>query len=200
MPGVYSDWAWTIPSDWLVWLATSSVRLAIYRLQGWHGPLRLLHIMATAVFFGAIVVLDLRLLGVKGRDLALDAVARLVLPVTHASFAAMLVSGVMLFMYDPIQQGSHSWFLPKMALLALAVANAAAFSLPRRTGLRAIGAGPMTRQARVAGALSLVLWAGVIASATANHEERPLVRGRSVVRPVVNEVPNALTPSGPPPG
>ena len=138
-----------------------------------------------AAFFGAIVLLDLRLLGVLGRDLALDALARLVLPVTHWAFGVMVATGGLLFTYDPIQQGSHSWFLPKMALLGLAVANAALFSLPRRAGLRPIGAGPLTRHARVAGALSLVLWAGVIASATANHEERPLVRGRSVVRPSV---------------
>ena len=185
MGDVYSDWAVTVPSNWLVWLATSSVRLAVYRMQGWHGPLRLLHIGGTAAFFGAIVLLDLRLLGLLGRDLALDGLARLVLPATHWSFGVTVVSGSLLFMYDPIQQGSHSWFLPKLVLLGLAVANAALFSLPRRVGLRSIGAGSLTRHARVAGALSLVLWAGVIASATANHEERPLVRGRSVVRPVV---------------
>lgn len=185
MNGVYSDWAVTLPSEWLVWLATSSARMAVYRMQGWHGPLRLLHVMGTAAFFGAILLLDLRLLGLLGRDLALDALARLVLPVTHWSFGVMLASGALLFMYDPIQQGSHSWFLPKMALLALAVGNAALFSLPRWAGLRPIGAGALTRHARVAGALSLLLWAGVIASATANHEERPMVRGRSVVRPVV---------------
>jgi len=31
----------------------------------------------------------------------------------------------------------------------------------------------------------VILWAGVIVSATANHEERPLVRGRSITRPSV---------------
>ncbi len=187
MHGVYSDWAVTLPSEWLVWLATSSAQVAVYRMQGWHGPLRLLHVAGTATFFGAIVLLDLRLLRLLGRELALDALARLVLPVTHRSFGVMLVSGVLLFMYDPIQQGSHSWFLPKMVLLGLAVANAALFSLPRRVGLRSMGAGTLTRHARLAGALSLVLWAGVIASATANHKERPMVRGRSVVRPTVSE-------------
>lgn len=185
MHGVYSDWAPTLPSDWLVWLATSSARLAVYRMQGWHGPLRLLHIWGTATFFGAIVVLDLRLLGLFGRDIALDALARLVLPVTHWSFGITVATGTVLFLYDPIQQGSHSWFLPKMLLLAVAVANAALFSLPRRAGLRVIGAGALTRYARFASLLSLVLWSCVIASATANHEERPLLRGRSITRPAI---------------
>ena len=54
MHGVYSDTALVLPSDWLVWLATSSARMALYRLQGWHGPLRLLHVggtWQTFVFF-----------------------------------------------------------------------------------------------------------------------------------------------------
>ena len=38
MQGVYSDSIWVLPSEWLVWLATSSARLAVYRMQGWHGP------------------------------------------------------------------------------------------------------------------------------------------------------------------
>ncbi len=183
MHGVYSDTALVLPSDWLVWLATSSARMAVYRLQGWHGPLRLLHVGGTAVFFGAIVLLDLRLLGLLGRDIALDALARVVLPITHASFAVTMLSGALLFLYDPIQTGSHSWFLPKLVLLAAAIANATVFSMPKRIGLRHIGGGTLTRHARLAGALSLILWAGVIASATANHEERPLLRGRSISRP-----------------
>lgn len=183
MHGVYSDTALVLPGDWLVWLATSAARIALYRLQGWHGPLRLLHLGGGAAFFGAIVLLDLRLLGLLGRDIALDALARIVLPVTHVSFALTVLSGALLFLYDPIQIGSHSWFLPKMLLVAAAVANAAVFSLPRRIGLRPIGGGALTRHARLAGALSLILWTGVIATATANHEERPLVRGRSISRP-----------------
>ena len=180
MHGVYSDTALVLPGDWLVWLATSAVRMALYRLQGWHGPLRLLHVGGSAVFFGAIVLLDLRLLGLLGRDIALDALARIVLPITHAAFAVAMLTGVLLFLYDPIQTGSHSWFLPKLLLLTAAMANAAVFSFPKRTGLRSIGGGALTR---LAGALSLVLWTGVIATATANHEERPLVRGRSISRP-----------------
>jgi len=181
--GVYSDTALVLPSDWLVWLATSSARIAVYRLQGWHGPLRLLHVGGTAVFFGAIVLLDLRLLGLLGRDIALDALARIVLPITHASFAVTLASGALLFLYDPIQTGSHSWFLPKLVLLGAAVLNASVFSLPKTIGLKSIGGGTLTRHARLAGALSLVLWAGVIMTATANHEERPLLHGRSISRP-----------------
>lgn len=183
MPGVYSDHAFVLPTDWLVWLATSSVRLAVYRQQGWHGPLRLAHIAGTATFFGAILLLDLRLLGLLGRDIAVGALARMVLPVTYWSFGVTLASGVLLFLYDPIQTGSHSWFLPKLVLLGLAVANTVAFQSLQRFGRTVISRRRLGSLAVVAGALSLVLWSGVIVASTANHEERPLVRGRSIVRP-----------------
>ncbi len=176
MHGVYSDTVLMLPTEWLVWLATSSARLAVYRLQFWHGPFRLLHVGGSAAFFGALLLLDLRLMGLMARDIALDALVRLALPVLHVSFAVTLVSGVLLFLYDPIQTGSHSYFLPKLLLIGAGLANAALFSLPRRFGLKRIGAGTLTWHARLAGALSLLLWAGVIAAASANHEERPLVR------------------------
>ena len=185
MNGVYSDHAVTLPTEWLVWLATSAARMTVYRMQGLHAPLRLLHIMGTATFFGGILLLDLRLLGVLGREVAVDALSRLVLPVVHVSFVLLLLSGAWLFLYDPIQTGSHSWFLPKLGLIVLGLGNAALFTRFRNRGLRAIGAGALTRHARLAGALSILVWGGVIACATANHEERPVVRGRAVERPVV---------------
>ncbi|MBC7801443.1 MAG: hypothetical protein H7Z10_12550, partial [Gemmatimonadaceae bacterium] len=156
--------------EWLSWLASSAAPVPLR--PEWHGPLRLMHVGGMAVFFGAIVLLDLRLLGLAGRDVALPAFARTVLPVTHLGFGVVATSGALLFLYDPVHTGGHSWFLPKLLLVAAALANAVVFSVPRRIGLRAIGSGPLNLHARAAGALSLLLWAGVIGSAVANHEER----------------------------
>ena len=155
-------------------------------MQGWHGPLRFLHVAGMGAFFGGIALLDLRLVGILGRDIALDAFSRLVLPVVHTSFAVAMLSGAWLFLYDPIQTGSHTWFLPKMLLIAAAVGNALLFSRPRGFGLRAIRAGALTRHARVAGVMSLMLWTAVVACGVANQEERPMVRGRGVVRPSIS--------------
>ena len=185
MPGVYSDHAVTLPTAWLVWLATSSARLTVYRMQGLHEPLRLLHLLSTAAFFGGILLLDLRLLGVLGREIAVDALSRLVLPVVHLGFGLLLLSGLWLFLYDPIQTGSHTWFVPKLLLIVAGLGNAALFGQPRTRGLRAIGSGALTRHARLAGALSILIWGGVVACATANQEERPMVRGRAVQMPTI---------------
>ena len=176
MEGIYGASTLVIPPAWLAWLAESDVRFALWGLQRWHGELRLLHLLGTAALFGAILLLDLRLLGLAARELPLDRLSRLVLPAAHGGFALAVGTGVVLFLFDPIQTGSHSWFLPKLLLLAAAVANAGVFSLPRGWGLRAIGGGSLTRHARAAGLVSLALWTGVIVCATANHEERPALR------------------------
>ncbi len=139
--------------------------------------------MTTCLFglFGGITVLDLRLPGVLGREIALDQLSRMVLPVVHTACAVLLLSGVWLFLYDLIQTDRHMWFLPKLLLILVALANATVFSRLRGFGLRAIGAGALTRHARTAGLVSLVVWGAVIACATGNQEGWPMVRGRGVI-------------------
>lgn len=159
-----------IPIDCLSWLASGAAMISLR--PEWHGLLRVSHVGGMGVFFGAIVVLDLRLLGWRKRDVGLKTLAGVVLPITYLAFGVVALSGALLFCYDPVQAGSRSWFAPKLLFLAGALANAAAFSIPRRAGLRSIGLGPLTSHARLAGALSLALWAGVIGSAVANHEEK----------------------------
>lgn len=144
-----------------------------FQMQPFHFLVRLVHVVAAAGFFGAIVLLDLGL--VAGRAAArLRPVAELAAPWLYGSFATTLASGVLLFLYDPLRVGSHAYFTPKMALLALGLANAAAF---HRAGYpRALLAAPvLPARARLAGAVSLGLWLGVMACASLNAEAVPKV-------------------------
>lgn len=181
MSGVYSTWGLHLPGEWLVWLATTPLRLWLYRLQWLHGTMRLAHVVSVSAFFGSILVLDLRLIGIR-RGVPLGELARLVLPWTYAGFAVAMVSGVVLFLFDPIQTGSHTWFLPKLLLIAAALVNIAVYH-PHGFALSLAAVGP-TRHGRTAGLLSLALWLAVIACATGNQVERPLVPSRTVLRPV----------------
>src|SRR5216683_512956 len=126
MPGVYSPYGIYLPTEFLVWLSSSAFRLYVYRLQEFHALFRIAHILSMAIFFGSILLLDLRLFGLS-RDLALRQFAPHVLPWTYASFCVAMVSGIVLFLFDPIQLASHTWFLPKLVLIALGVVNAAIF-------------------------------------------------------------------------
>jgi ABC-type xylose transport system permease subunit len=178
MPGVYSTYGIYLPTDFLVWLSSSGFRLFVYRLQEFHALFRVAHILSMAIFFGSIVLLDLRLFGLS-RDLALRQFAPHVLPWTYASFALAVLSGTVLFLFDPIQLASHTWFLPKLLLVALGLANAAAFR--RGAWDRAVAAqGTLPGAARLAGAISASLWIAVMICASLNASERPLRSKRTM--------------------
>jgi hypothetical protein len=178
MPGVYSTYGIYLPTDFLVSLSSSGFRLFVYRLQEFHALFRVAHILSMAIFFGSILLLDLRLFGLS-RDLALRQFAPHVLPWTYASFCVAMVSGAVLFLFDPIQIGSHTWFLPKLILIGLGVLNAAIFR--RGAWDRALGgSGAMPPAARAAGAISATVWIAVLVFASLNASERPLRSKRTM--------------------
>lgn len=98
----------------------------------------------------------------------------MVLPWVYATFAVAILSGLMLFFYDPVHVASHAYFSLKMILIALGMANSALFN---RYGFRAAltATGPMPLQARIAGILSLAIWLGVMICASLNVEAAPKV-------------------------
>ena len=102
------------------------------------------------------------------RKLAAKDLADLALPWAIGGGVTAMLTGIVLLLFDPIAVGIHTFFLPKMALIALGLVNALTFHrLVRLDGLETRAAA-----ARLAGALSLALWAGVFLCATLNATER----------------------------
>jgi len=157
-----------IPTGLLVALDNRPFRFA---LQPYHHLVRMAHILSMAAFFGAVVLLDLRLMGVRSA-LALRAMAAPVLTFLYVTFALTVVTGAALFFYDPVHVGSHAYFAPKLILIALGFANAVIF---HRTGfITALATESGTSMsARWAGALSLLFWSGVMIAACLNVEAAP---------------------------
>jgi hypothetical protein len=154
-------------------LAALDSRAFHYALQRFHHLVRLSHILAMAGFFGAVAMLDLRLLG-YGRVLPFRPVAEQILPWLYWSFGITIGTGLMLFFYDPVHVGSHGYFVPKLLLIVLASLLVLAY---RRTqfGLAFTETQTMPLSARVAGGLSLALWTGVIVCSCLNVEAAPKV-------------------------
>ena len=144
-----------------------------FQLQPYHHLIRIVHILSMGAFFGGIGLLDLRLVGVRG-TVPLRPFAEHTLPWLYATFAVAIASGVVLFFYDPVHVGSHAYFTLKLILVLLGVANAGMF---HRTGYVAALAAEtrMPKSARVAGAVSLAIWTGVIIMACLNTEPAPRV-------------------------
>jgi hypothetical protein len=137
-----------------------------------HHLVRLAHIVTMAGFFGAIGLLDLRLLGWNSAT-PLRPFARNVLPLVYGLFAVAVATGAALFFYEPVKVGSHAYFTPKLILIGLGLANAGLF---HRTGYGpALAATALPRHARLAGALSLAIWTAVIVCACLNVEAEPKV-------------------------
>ena len=127
----------------------------------------IVHVVGIALLFGSIAVLDLRLLGLS-RSIPVKKLAGHVLPWTAGSFLLIVPSGLMMFVAHASDFISSPVFVVKMCLIMAAGMNAALFhAVTFRTAdvwdseeMRKL---PPPPSARLAGALSLLLWISVIA-------------------------------------
>ena len=127
----------------------------------------IVHVVGIALLFGSIAVLDLRLLGLS-RSIPVKRLGSHVLPWTAASFLLIIPSGLMMFVAHASDFISSEVFILKMCLIMAAGINAAIFhAVAYRTvdvwdseEMRKL---PPPPSARLAGALSLLLWISVIA-------------------------------------
>ena len=114
------------------------------------------HIIGIALLFGAIVPLDLRLIGWRSRSEPVDRLSRILLPVAIAGLLVAVPAGLLLFATDARAYAAAPLFQAKMILIALAIANALA--LRRFDWSRS----EPNRRVAFAGAASILLWLGAI--------------------------------------
>lgn len=121
------------------------------------------HILFQAFVVGSIAALDLRLLGLAFAQRRVSELAQRVLPWTWLAFAGATVTGVVLFALNVARFVDNRSFAIKMGLMLLAGANMLAF---HKGIYRSVSAwdleSPPPARARIAGAVSLLLWIGVV--------------------------------------
>jgi hypothetical protein len=130
----------------------------------WLYPIvEIVHLLGLALLFGSIVVLDLRLLGLS-KSISVRKISTHVLPWTAASFVLIVPSGLAMFVAHASDFIGSPVFQLKMGLLFAAGINAAVLHAGVFRGAAAwdTNATP-PGAARLAGALSILLWIGVIA-------------------------------------
>lgn len=122
-----------------------------------------LHVIAVALVFGTILVVDLRLLGVASTNRPFTRVAHDLLHLTWVGFALAVVTGSLLFLPNAGSIAVNTSFQIKMALLLLAGINMFIFELITARDVTVWNTLlPPPNKARIAGLLSLVLWAAII--------------------------------------
>lgn len=121
------------------------------------------HVLSIAAMAGTIAIVDLRLLGLLFRRQPVSRLIAQVTPVTWVGFALMAVSGALLFIAQPERNAANPAFQIKLALLALAGVNLLVFHrvIFRNAVLWDARPNPPA-PVRVAGAVSLALWATII--------------------------------------
>lgn len=159
-----------IPAEALIALDDRDLH---FQMQPYHHLVRLVHVLSMGAFFGGIGLLDFRLMGWRG-TVPLRGFAENVLPWLFVTFGVAFATGVALFAYDPVHVGSHAYFAPKLLLVALGLGNALLFH--RTSYLKALAVeGTPPVGARIAGAVSLALWTGVVVCSSLNVEPAPMV-------------------------
>lgn len=122
-----------------------------------------IHVLALTMVVGTIAMVDLRLLGVRNANSAADELIAETLPWTWTAFAFAVVSGLSMFISKAATYAYNPLFLFKIGLIALAGLNMAVFHLGAfRTVTAWASASRPPLGARVAGALSLLVWVLVV--------------------------------------
>jgi uncharacterized membrane protein SirB2 len=123
------------------------------------------HLLALGVSVGVIAVSDLRLLGVAMREEPVSEVMGHLLPWSIGGFVVMVVTGVLLFWSEAVKAYQSPWFRLKILFLLLAVANVLVYHMTIERRQQDWDRDPVPPlRARMAGGLSLLLWALVIAA------------------------------------
>ena len=116
----------------------------------------ILHIMGFVLLVGSIIALDLRLLGI-GRTIAIQPLARLLLPLSRIGFVTAIAMGFLLFSADAAHVVRNPAFQAKLLLIAAALVNILiAHAGPWRRHAGWDGAAP--GGAKATALASLLLW------------------------------------------
>ena len=146
--------------EFMAWLQGSALGHAMRESGVWtYGVVNLVHILGVAALFGALLVLDLRLLGVW-RRVALGAISEPVVPVATIAFFVAAASGVCLLATKATEYVGNPFLYIKFPAIALGLLNVAALnSLTawREHKTRELSASEQSKLA-VVGGISLFCW------------------------------------------
>jgi hypothetical protein len=140
------------------------VSVALHESFYMYGWIESLHVITLMVSLGMLIVIDLRMLGLWLKDVPASKIAERLDRPMLIGFSIMVVTGVLLYVGIPIRTTQSLWFRIKVILLVAAFINAWLFRKHMQASVGTWDAAPMPpRRTRIAAALSLTLWASVVA-------------------------------------
>jgi hypothetical protein len=145
------------------WLQNTPVGTFIAQSTWAFPTLETVHVFALVIVVGTIAIVDLRLLSVASRNRSVSQLSNDVLPITWSAFGLAAVTGALLISSKAVSYLENWPFRIKMVLLFLAGANMILFHFMTYRSIHQWDhADRAPSAARLAGALSLTFWIGVI--------------------------------------
>jgi hypothetical protein len=146
--------------DVLAWLDASALGTFMRDSGPWTYPIvNVVHVLGVATLFGAVLVLDLRLIGVWRRA-SLSSIATAASPVAMTGFVIAASSGVCLLASNAVEYANNPILLTKFAAIGGGLINAGTLrftSAWRAHATRALSRAEARRLA-LTGAISLISW------------------------------------------
>ncbi|WP_018239077.1 DUF6644 family protein [Ensifer sp. BR816] len=144
----------------LAWIGTLPFALAIRRSATLYIFVNAAHILSFGILIGAILPLDLRLIGFF-RKVPVAVVGPYLSHAAAVGVALTIVTGFGLFSVNPLEYAENPAFLTKVTLLALGVTNAALLHLTPQWRA-AVKGGPISLRVRLSALLSIMVWTGAV--------------------------------------
>jgi hypothetical protein len=146
--------------DALAWLQSSALGMFMRGTGPWTYPVvNLIHVLGVATLFGAVLILDLRLLGVWRRA-PLAPITTVAAPVAMAGFMLAAASGACLLAANALEYEDNPVLLVKFSAIGLGFVNA--IVLRRTTAWQARTTRELSRsearRLKLMGGVSLVSW------------------------------------------
>jgi len=140
------------------WCETTALSGALKASPWAFAVIESMHLLGLSVIGGAVLIVDLRLLGFGLKNQPIADVARAAFPWLVGSLAVMLVTGVLLFLSEPLKCYASTPFWVKITSLALAMLFT--FTVRRRvTQADEVRVRPIWF--KMVALVSLALWFGV---------------------------------------
>ena len=150
----------------MAWLQGSALGHAMRESGVWaYGIVNLVHILGVASLFGAVLVLDLRLLGFW-RGVALRAISGPTVPVAAAGFALAVTSGVCLLATNATEYVGNPFLYIKFPAIGMGILNVVALhclSAWKEHRMRELSSREQLKLA-VMGGISLLSWLTAISA------------------------------------
>ncbi len=149
--------------DFCSWLEETPLSQTI-QSTGWIVPtVQTVHILSVAAVLSSVLMIDLRLMGVLGRDQPLARVSERFGPVIWWTLPVLLATGAVMIIGEPARSLANPVFQLKMALLVAAII----VTLGHQVSLGvnpAFWEGSSGRRgaAQFIAVISLALWAGIV--------------------------------------